>query len=287
MFTTAIIALTINAAAQAPTSIRKYEITADSKSTAVQVNIGSNRITSIRFNRTFEAKTLFCGDSNRFIVQALDESQINIKAVSEDLGASTNCTMLTKAGLPVVLNLLITEGKRADAFVDVIFKMSDLPTTEAELARRLEGVETQIKAAADTARKECNDRYANSLVQDATSAIVFRRVDARTISSNVLLTVKEFLKIGSRGFIRFFIDHQSRDPFATGAVKVTISEPGKEGFSPDDLTFYFAQPVLERNEQTFGAVSFSLHEVSDSARISIKVFERNGVRHPEISDLRL
>lgn len=285
MLTTTFFALIIGTAPT--TGIRKYEITADSKNSPVQVNVGPNRITSIRFNRTFESKTLFCGDSNRFVVQALDESQINIKAISEDYGASTNCTMLTKAGVPLVLNLLITEAKKADSFVDVVFKMSDLPTTEAELTRRLEGVETQIKAAADNARRECNDRYANSLVQDAAVAIVSWRVDAHTSSSDVLFTVKEFLKLGSRGFIRFVIDNQSREPYATGAVKVTISEPGKEGFSPDDLAFYFTQPILERNEQTFGAVSFSLHEVSDSARISIKVFERNGVRHPQITDLRL
>lgn len=270
-------------------AVRTYEVTPENKTTYVHIRVAPNRIASVRFNREFEPKALYCGDNTRFGVKPLEDNlQINIKALTFDYGADTTCTFLTKSGMPLVLALVITEAKKADSFVNVDFKLSNLPTTEAELSRRLEGVPEQIRQAADTARKDCNDKNALVLAQDASEGIVARRLDARTMANNVLLTVKEFVKIGSRGIIRFHVDNQSREPYPLGTVQVTISEPGKkDAITPDTLAVYFSQTVLERNEQTHGAIVFNLHEVSDNARLTLKLFERNGVRHPELSGLRL
>lgn len=282
------LSLFLSAPAEAQ-AVRTYEVTPENKTAYVQIRVAPNRIASVRFNREFEPKALFCGDTTRFAVKALEDNlQINIKALTYDYGADTTCTFLTKSGMPLVLNLILSDPKKADSFVDVVFKLSNLPTTEAELARRLESVPDQIKQAADAARKDCNDKNALVLAQDAADGIVARRLDARSMADNVLLTVKEFVKIGSRGIMRFYIDNQSREPYALGNVQVTISEPGKkDAITPDTLAVYFAQPVLERNEQTHGAIVFNLHDVSDNARLTLKVFERNGVRHPELTGLRL
>jgi len=269
-----------------PSSIRKIEITNETKGKPIQINIASNRITSVRFNRVFDAKTLFCGDTHRFLIDPIGDAQINFKGATSELGLDTNCTMLTKTGTPVVLNLVLKDSHKADAFVDVIFATNDLPATELELTRRLQQVEETAKEQLAAVEKECQDKEDNNLTKQVAEAIVSRHIDARAIASDVILTVKDFVKIGQRGLIRIMLDNQSRDSYAAGLVKLSFSIAGKDAVRRD-VNVYYQQPVIDRNERTFGAISFNMVDLPENARFTLQVIESNGSRNPQVTGLRL
>ena len=238
-------------------AIRKVQITNDNRTKNIQVFIGPNRITSVRLSRTYNQKTLFCGDTQRFVVQPLDENQINIKGVSNDIGKDTNCTLLTQTAIPVALNLVVVDAKKADAFVDIVFALPDLPTSEVDLSRRIQQLETIAEERGVNAVRECKDKNEAALVQRAADAIVARHIDERAIHNDVILTVKDFVKLGSRGIIRFELDNQSREAFSAGEVKLEFSTSGKPPTTVETIVHY-KQPVIDRNENTFGAIGFDL-----------------------------
>ncbi|MCC6805795.1 MAG: DUF2381 family protein [Deltaproteobacteria bacterium] len=286
MLTTTIAVFVLGAAQETPEAVRKVQITNDNRAKHIQVNVGPNRITSVRLSRPFNPKTLFCGDTSRFVVQPLDESQITIKGVSADIGKDTNCNLLTQTAIPVALTLVMVEPKKADAFVDLVFALPDLPTSEVDLSRRMQQLETAADERVVAAVRECKDKNELALVQRAADAIVARHIDERAIHADVILTVKDFVKVGNRGIIRFELDNQSREAFSAGEVKLEFSASGKTPVTVETIVHY-KQPVIDRNESTFGALSFDMYQLSEGAKFTLQVMEKSGARHPKVTGLRL
>lgn len=282
-----IIALSLSADAQA-SSIRRYEVTAENKTKPIEIKAAPNRIASVRFNRPFEQKALYCGDGQRFLVQAIDDIQVNVKAINNDYGRETNCIVMTKTGVPVVLNIVTTDPKRADSFVDVIFATSDLPSTEVELSRRLQEVQQTFESKLKDVQERCRDDADEALVKQVAQSIVAQHINSRGIRADVLITVTDIVKLSDRIFVRLELDNQSRDPFVVGEVEINVtSSDAKDPFKLERLVPFFQRNVLDRNESTLGAVAFTPPQLPRGARLALKVLERNGSRHLEIKDLRL
>lgn len=265
-----------------PAPIRKIALSDDSR--LITLRVAANAVTSVRFNRSIDKDRIICGDNQSFIVAPQGDNQLNIKGGTDDLRASTNCNLQTTAGTPVLLRLVITDKSKADAFIEAEFTGNDSANlSEAEFAKRYQRViDDKVFAAVE----ECERKAAQGLVSLAADGIVFRRVSERAVVGDVILVVREFVKLGSRGVLRFSIDNQSRDAWPAGSVKLMFSASGQEPLSLDVKTFFKA-PVADRGEEIFGAIVFDMYQLPESARFSLQALEKNGSRHPQVTNIRL
>lgn len=265
-----------------PPPVRKVALTEDSRS--ITLRVAPNAVTSVRFNRSLDKERIICGDNQSFIVQVQGDNQLNIKGGTEDAKASTNCNLQTTAGVPVFLRLLITDRNKADTFIEAEFSGNDSGNmSEAEFAKRYQRViDDKVFAAVE----ECERKAAHGLVSLAADGIVFRRISERAVVGDVILVVREFVKLGSRGVLRFSVDNQSRDSWPAGAVKLIFAASGQEPLALDVKTF-FKQPVADRGEEVFGAIVFEMYQLPENARFSLQVLEKNGSRHPQVTNIRL
>lgn len=262
--------------------VRKIALTDSSRT--ITLRVAPNAVTSVRFNRSLDKERIVCGDNQNFIVAAQGDNQLNIKGGTEDPKASTNCNLQTTAGVPVLLRLIITDRNKADAFIEAEFAGNDAGNlSEAEFAKRYQRIiDDKVFAAVE----ECERKAAQGLVSLAADGIVFRRVSERAVVGDVILVVREFVKLGSRGVLRFSVDNQSRDAWPAGTVKLLFSASGQEPLALDVKTF-FKQPVADRGDEVFGAVVFDMYQLPENARFSLQVLEKNGSRHPQVTNIRL
>jgi len=263
-------------------AIRKIQLTEEKRT--ILVHTAPNAVTSLRFNRSLDKDKIVCGDNKNFIVEQRGDNQLNVKAATDDVHASTNCNLYTTNGIPVLLVLNVTDKMRADAFIEAEFTGAESANlTDAEFNSRYQRIiDDRVFAAVE----ECKNKSTQSLAAQAADAIISRRLNERAVVGDVILAIHDIVKIGSRGIIRFSIDNQSRDQWAAGTVKLMFVASGQEPLAVDAISF-FKHPSADRGEEIFGAVTFDMYQVPDTAKFTIQVLERNGSRNPQVSGVRL
>lgn len=239
-----------------------------------KILVSPNIVTSILFSSPIDLESVIIGDTNRFDTLPFGDQQLNVKALTNEMGYETNMYVRAKNGQVMSFWLAIADKSKANPVIKVQLE-SDVLGNGAKSAM----------PADENACREALDKATLALLKNAAEGISYKHVDKRAVFDEVILKVLDFNKIGNRGILRFAVENRSRYAWSAGEVRLSVADGRKEA-ETIDASQYFNMPTINTDEELFGAMIFYLRDLSTQAKFTLQVFERKGSRNPEVSGLR-
>ena len=274
VFIAALFASSQVAKAPEDSRIRSIIVTEATRGTPIVLHVAPNTITSVRFSKPIDIHSVKFGDPSRFGGSPQQDIQIDLRALSDKYGYTSNLNVVTQTGEGLSFELVIVEPKHADVFVSVALELSDDAEDKHSCDSRIFAAKQDAQAKAEL-----------ELLHDVIKGVTYRRLDERAVTYGVILRVIDFIKLGNKGLMHFSIDNQSRDGWASGSIKLTFSVNGQKP-NVIDTAAIFAESVVSRGDEVSGSLSFDMFDVPANATFSVQAFEKNGARSPEVAGVR-
>jgi len=239
-----------------------------------KIFVSPNIVTSILFSSPIDLESVIIGDNNRFDTLPFGDQQLNVKALTNEMGYETNMYVRAKNGQVMSFWLVIADKSKANPVIKVQLE-SDV----------LNGGSKSAAATDENACREAVDKATLALLKNAAEGITYKHVDKRAVFDEVVLKVLDFNKIGNRGIIRFAVENRSRYAWSSGEARLSVSD-GRKDAETIDASQYFNMPTINTDEELFGAIIFYLRDLSTQAKFTLQVFERKGSRNPEVAGLK-
>jgi Protein of unknown function (DUF2381) len=263
--------LFVAAAAQEET---RYVINQTNRAKPINVRVAPGFVSVIRFDSPIETRDIACGESSVLTFKtSREDMQLNLSASASasTRAPKTNCQIPLANGLTVTL--VVAVSSTPDYSLEIA---TDIP--QADLPR-------QAIRRADSANDDQCDATLG-MVRAAAESITTKRIDVRGVERDVVLVVREHVKLGSVAIVRFSVHNRSRNNWMPIDVRVEMELPGQKA-QPLDSTFSFRAPTASPNEEIFGAVAFSAADVPAETNFSLQVMEKGGARHPRVTRFSL
>lgn len=246
------------------------------------VRISKGIKTSIYLTLPINPKHIALGDDKAIAIEFKSENQINLEALTDKIGYSTNLNIVTQQGHTIIFNLITTEKKSAEKFVQVVFNKGEMTTLPSNTK---EAIDTKVicEQIVEESQKQSETKLLNAMIR----SVSLKEVDKRDIDDageGVILKVYKLLKIGDTAYVVFAIHNRTRVSWIPSDFKVWIANDKivKEVQSQSQ----FKKASLGVDEEDYGIATFMLYDIPSKAKFSFQATEKNGTRHPKVDGVR-